>query len=58
MVPLEYRPDDEHYDSFLNARNVLRQLLHCAMGYFTVSTEYRLIAEQLYKDTAARAQSE
>jgi hypothetical protein len=59
MVPAEYRPDDDHYyDSFLNSRNLLRQLLHFAMGYFTVSTEYRLIAEQLYKDPAARLESE
>lgn len=58
MTPLEYRSDEDHYDAFLNPRNILRQLLHFAMGYFTVSTEYRLIAEQLYKDNSVKQQSE
>lgn len=28
------------------------------MGYFTISTEYRLIAEQMYKDYEERSKSE
>lgn len=35
---------------------MLRQLLHFSMGYFTISTEYRLVAEQLYGE--GRGESE
>lgn len=42
----------------ITGKNVIRQLLHFSMGYFTISTEYRLIAEQLYKQQEERTQSE
>ena len=39
MSPMEYTADDDsHYDSFLNTRTIMRQILHLAMGYFTIST--------------------
>jgi hypothetical protein len=43
MSPLSYEPDNYDYSN-LNARTIMRQILHFAMGYFTISTEYRLIA--------------
>lgn len=39
MVPMDYiADDDEYYDTFINTRTVMRQLLHFSMGYFTIST--------------------
>jgi hypothetical protein len=46
MSPTEPEPDGEQP---LTYKVVVRQLLHFSMGYFTISTEYRLIAEQLYR---------
>jgi hypothetical protein len=48
MAPIEYSGEAEEL-STLNSRCILRQILHFSMGYFTISTEYRLISEQLYK---------
>lgn len=54
MAPMEYREEPEG----LTNRTLIRQLLHLPMAYFTVSTEYRLIAEQLYKKPEERHVSE
>ena len=42
----------------MNSKVVMRQMLHVAMGYFTISTEYRLMAEQFYLITEERSQCE
>lgn len=50
MAPMDYiADDDQFYDTFLNTRTIVRQVLHFAMGYFTISTEYRLMAEEMYR---------
>lgn len=45
MVPMDYIADeDNYYHNFLSTKMVMRQILHFSMGYFTISTEYRLMA--------------
>ena len=59
MAPIEYVADEEqHYQGLLSTRTVMRQLLHLAMGYFTISTEYRLMAEELYRGSQEKFSSE
>jgi hypothetical protein len=48
MLPTEYAGDN-YEGNAVNTRCVMRQILHFSMGFFTISTEYRLISEQLYK---------
>jgi hypothetical protein len=43
MVPIDYKGESEELYS-INSRCIMRQILHFSMGYFTISTEYRLIS--------------
>ena len=51
MTPLDYQAESPHS---IGNKSLVRQMLHFAMGYFTISTEYRLIAEQLYRKSEER----
>ncbi len=56
MVGMEYLGEGVER-VILNAKTIMRLLLHFPMAYFTISTEYRLIAENLYKNIEERAAS-
>lgn len=49
MMPMDYA-GDSLLKIALTPKAAMRQLLHFSMAYFTISTEYRLLAEQLYKN--------
>ena len=49
ILPRHYLAQgDALYQSLANTKVLIRQLLHLAMGYFTLSTEHRLLAEHRY----------
>jgi hypothetical protein len=57
ILPYEYNADDSK--SLMNSRQLMKEMVHLAMGYFTISTEYRLMAEGCYpKDLQGRVGSD
>jgi len=49
-LPVTYIQDsDVQYNGLVNAKVIMRQLLHASMGYFTISTEYRLLSDHRYQ---------
>ena len=42
MTPIDYQPEGSQ--GAPSCKTLIRQILNFSMGYFTISTEYRLIA--------------
>jgi len=49
---------DVLYESVCNSKVIMRQFLHLAMGYFTISTEHRLLAQHRYPSMEEKIVSE